>query len=237
VGENNTQLFSWHWPGNDESILVIVTSILDTTILPIVHTAIAGLPDPSQKIRELWGCLEEPNGDGGRYARNVTPILEDNTAAGWIKAAMKLSNPVCFCVVYHGQQADGTAGAQKPMHGGRSYLPLDEILPPPGEDMIDDIGEESDDDAETRHPNPRIFMTMKPGFQKLGWKLHKRIIRPQRYLEVIRNRALGLFAHFKESVVPDEDVAWLCKYDCIVNPPTPGSLANRKCTSSRPAAN
>jgi len=23
VGENNTQLFSWHWPGDDESILPI----------------------------------------------------------------------------------------------------------------------------------------------------------------------------------------------------------------------
>jgi len=50
VGENNTQLFSWHWPGDDKSILPIVTSIVDTTILSIVNAAIAGLPDSSQNI-------------------------------------------------------------------------------------------------------------------------------------------------------------------------------------------
>jgi len=96
VGENNTQLFSWHWPGDDESILPIVTSIVDTTILSIVNAAITGLPDPSRKIRELWGCLEEPNGDGCPYARNVTPIFDNNTGAGCVKAAMKLSNPTLF---------------------------------------------------------------------------------------------------------------------------------------------
>jgi len=120
VGENNTQLFSWHWPGDDKSILPIVTSIVDTTILSIVNAAIAGLPDPSQKIWELWGCLEEPNGDGGPYASNFTPISNNNTAAGWVKAAMKSSNQTLFCVVYGGQQADGTDGAQTPMCGGRS---------------------------------------------------------------------------------------------------------------------
>jgi hypothetical protein len=150
---------------------------------------------------------------------------------------MKLSNPTLFCVVYRGQQADGTDGAQTPMRGGRSYLPLDDILPPPAEDMIDDIGEESVDDGETRRPNPRSFPTTKTGFQKFERKLQKRIIRQQRYLEVIRNRALGLFADYEQSVVADEDVAWLREHDHIVNPPAAGSLANRKRTSSRPAAN
>jgi len=180
VGENNTQLFSWHWPGDDESILPIVTSIVNTTILLIVNAAIAGLPEPSRKIRELWGCLEEPNGDGGPYARDVTPIFDNNTAAGWVKAAMKLSNPTFLCVVYRGQQADATDGSQTPMRGGRSYLPLDDILPPPAEDMIDDIGEESDDDGETWRPNARSFPTTKTGFEKFEWKLEKRIIRQQR---------------------------------------------------------
>jgi hypothetical protein len=32
-------------------------------------------------------------------------------------------------------------------------------------------------------------------------------------------------------------VAWLREHDHIVNPPAAGSLANRKRTSSRPAAN
>ena len=54
---------------------------------------------------------------------------------------MKLSNPTLFCVLYRGQQADGTDGAQTPMRDGRSGHHLDDILPPPAEDMIDDIGE------------------------------------------------------------------------------------------------
>jgi len=166
VCENNTQLFSWHWPGDDESILPIVTSILDMTILSIVNAAIAGLPDPSRNIRELWGCQEEPNGNGGPYGRNVTPIFDNNTAAGWLTAAMRLRNPTLFCVVYRGQQANGTDGAQMPMRGGRSYFPLDDILQPPAEDMIDDIGEESDNDGVTRRPPPGSFVTTKPGFQK-----------------------------------------------------------------------
>jgi len=84
VVENNTQLFSWHWAGDDESIRPIVTSIVDATILSIMNAAIAGLPDTSQKIRELWGCLEVPDRDGGPYAHNVTPIFDHNTAAGWV---------------------------------------------------------------------------------------------------------------------------------------------------------
>jgi len=201
-----------------------------------VNAAIAGLPDPSRKIRELWGCLQEANGDGGPYAPNVTPIFDNNTAARSVKAGVKLSNPTLFCVVYCGQQAYGTDGAQTPMHGGRSYLPLDDILPPPAEDMIDDIGEESDDDGETWRPNPRSFPTTKTGFQKFERKMHKRIIRQQRYLEVIRNHALGLFTDYEQSVVADEVVAWLREHNHIVNPPAAGSLANRKCTSSCPAA-
>jgi len=92
---------------------------------------------------------------------------------------MKLIIPMLFCIVYRGQQADGTDGAQTPMRGGRSYLPLDDILPPPAEDMIDNIGEESDDDGEMRRPNPRSFPTTKTGFQKFERKLQKRIIRQQ----------------------------------------------------------
>jgi len=193
VGENNTQVISWHWPGNDESILPIVTSIVDTTILSIVNAAMARLPDPIRQIRVRWGCLEGPDGDGGPYARNVTPIFDTNTAAGCVKVAMKLSNPTLVCVVYRGQQADSAAGAQTAMGGGRSYLPLDGIVPPPAEDMIDDIGEESDD-GETRCPNPRSISTTKTGFQKFERKLQKRFIRQQRYLEVVQSRALGVFA-------------------------------------------
>jgi len=177
VGETNTQLFSWHWPGDYESILPIVTSIVDTNNLSILNAAIARLPDPSRKIRERWVCQEEPNQDGGPYTRYVTPIFDNNTAAGWVKAAMKSINPMLFCVIYRGQQADGTDGAQMPMRGGRSYLHLDNILPHPAEGMINNIGEESDNDGETQSPNPRSFPTKKTGFQKFEQKLQQRIIR------------------------------------------------------------
>jgi len=53
-----------------------------------------------------------------------------------------------FLVVYCGQQVDSTAGRQTPLHCGRSYLPLDDMLLPPTEDIIDDRGQESDDIGE-----------------------------------------------------------------------------------------
>jgi len=53
-----------------------------------MNAAMAGLPDPSRKIQEVWGCLDEPNGDGGLYAHNVTPIFDNNTAARWVKPAI-----------------------------------------------------------------------------------------------------------------------------------------------------
>jgi hypothetical protein len=123
------------------------------------------------------------------------------------------------------------------MHGGRSYVPLDDILQPLAEDMIDNIGEESDDDGPMRRPYPRGLPMTTTGFQKFERKLQKRIIRQQRYLQVIRNRALGLFADYEQSVIADEDVAWLREHDYIVKLPTADSLANRKRTSSCPAAN
>jgi len=63
---------------------------------------------------------------------------------------MNCNNPTLFCVIHHGQQTDGTSGAQTPMSGSRRYLPLDDILPPRDKDMINDSGEESEDDAEMR---------------------------------------------------------------------------------------
>jgi hypothetical protein len=75
VGEISTQLLSWNWPGDDESILPIVTSVIPTTILLISNAAIPGLPDSSWKIKELWGRQDECNGDSGPYGCNVTPMF------------------------------------------------------------------------------------------------------------------------------------------------------------------
>jgi hypothetical protein len=73
--------------------------------------------------------------------------------------------------------------------------------------MIDDIGEESDDDGETRCPNPTCCLTRKTGFQKFERKLQRRMIRQQQCLKVIRNAALGLFADYEQSLVADGAVA------------------------------
>jgi len=147
------------------------------TISSIGNAAITGLPDPRRNIRELQGCLEEPNGDGGSYARIFTPIFNITTGAGWVQGAKKLSNPTHFRVGNGGQEANGTDGAPTGMGRGRRYLPLDEILPPLADHMVDDIGEELDEDGETRHPNPRHFSTTKTGFQQFARQLQTRIIR------------------------------------------------------------
>jgi len=129
VGENSTRLFSWHWPGDDGSILQIVTSIINMTMWVIVNAAIAGLPDRRWKIRKLYGCWEEPNGDGSLQSHIVTPFMDNNTAARWVKTAMKLNNAALFCIVCRGKLADCPAGVLMPMHCGRSYHPL-HIHPP-----------------------------------------------------------------------------------------------------------
>jgi len=165
VVENSTQQFSWHCPRDDESILPIVTATVNTTICSIVTAAITHLPDPSWNVREPSGCCKEPNGDDGMHAGNVTPIFNNNTAAGWVQATMTLGQPKLCCAVCCGQQADGTTGIQTPMGGGRSSLHLEEILPSPVEDMIDDIVEESDDYTETSRQHAKSFPIMKTGFQ------------------------------------------------------------------------
>jgi len=76
---------------------------------------------------------------------------------------------------------------------------------------------------------------MKTGFQMFGRKIHKSINRQHWYLEVIWNRACSLFADYEQSVVADEDVAWLREHNHIVNSPAAGSLANSKRASSHPA--
>lgn len=133
---------------DDESIHASVRSIVTLTILSIMKAGIAGLQDPSWRIRQPWRSQEEPNGDGGPHAHNVTPNFNYNTAARCIKLAIKLHKPTLFCVVYPGQQADCTSRNQLLMHGGHSYHPLDDILPPPTKDMINNIREGSGDDAD-----------------------------------------------------------------------------------------
>lgn len=113
---------------------------MDTIIVSIVNAPIGGLPDLSRTIRDLWGCWEEPNGDGGLQATKVTVIFDNNTAAGWPNAGMKSNSSTLVSVVCCSQQGDSTSVAQVPMRGGHSYLPLEYIFTPPAKDMIDEIG-------------------------------------------------------------------------------------------------
>jgi len=103
VCETNTQQMSLHWPVDDESMYPIVPSIISITISSIVQAAIACLPDHTQIVPESWGCQEKPTGYGGLCTCNVTPILDNNTAARYFKAAQKFCNPTLLWVVYHGQ--------------------------------------------------------------------------------------------------------------------------------------
>jgi hypothetical protein len=71
------------------------------------------------------------------------------------------------------------------MHGGRSSLTQDNILPPPTEEIINDFRQESDDDGEIRCLNPGSFPTMKRDFQMFELTVETMIIRQQRYHNVI----------------------------------------------------
>jgi len=146
--ECNTQLFPWLWPGNDALLEQIVTSTIDMTILSIFNATKAGVTDLSLKIWDLWGCRKERNADCSLHAYNVTPILNNHSAAICSGVAMGLINQILLCIAYRGQQADITSGAHTLMCDGSSHLPLDDIFPHPAKGMIDDISEELVDDAE-----------------------------------------------------------------------------------------
>jgi len=140
VGENNSHLFSQHWPRDDESILLIVTSIVVLTIWSIMHAVITHPPDPGCNIRQLSGCWEEPHGDGWPHTRNHTPIFDHNIATKWGMPAMKYHKPRYLFVIYRTHHANGQSGAQTAMCGAFEYFAVDDILPPPAEDMINNIG-------------------------------------------------------------------------------------------------
>lgn len=122
LGEINSQLFSWHCLGDDESILLIVTSIIDATILSIMNESIAGLPHFRWTIQENPQCRKVPIGDRDLYSCNIARIFNNNNAAKWLMVIRKVCNPTLFCIIYGGQQADGTVCGQTPMHGGSDYL-------------------------------------------------------------------------------------------------------------------
>jgi hypothetical protein len=71
------------------------------------------------------------------------------------------------------------------MCGGTSYHPLDDFLPPPHENVIEDIGEVCDDAVEMQHPNPTSMTTNQTDYQMFEKRREVRITRQHRYLEVI----------------------------------------------------
>jgi hypothetical protein len=70
------------------------------------------------------------------------------------KGCDAMKKPNAFCIVYCSQHADSTALAETPMGDGGRYFPLNHIIPPAAEDMIDHIREESDDNDIMQCPNP-----------------------------------------------------------------------------------
>jgi hypothetical protein len=87
-----------------------------------------------------------------------------------------------------------------------SYHLLDNLIPPPAEDMIENIGEKSEDDSEMEHLNPRSFLIVNTDFQQCYVKLQWSLIRLLRYHEVIPNTVLGIFVNYVQSIIADEDV-------------------------------
>jgi len=206
-------------------------------ISSIMNVAISCVQDHNQEIRQLWGRWEERYCDGGPHSRNVTPIFNTITASTKVKSTMKLNHPTLSFIIYRGQQANGTSGTQKVMRGGRSYLPAADMLALPPEHMIDENVDELEDDGARWHQHPGSFPTMKTGFPKFKSKPHRWILWQQGYLEVIRNRAVGVFADYKQTFVAREDMAWLSEHCHIVTPPAAGSFASRTNPSSRPPPN
>jgi len=107
VGVIHTDQFSWHWPGDDESILTILVSIVDMTILSTVNSAIAGFPDTSWNIQEQWGCWEKSDADCGQYAQNGTPMFNNNSAARWVMVAIIMKHPTLFQLLIVANEAMG----------------------------------------------------------------------------------------------------------------------------------
>jgi len=120
-------------------------------------------PDPDPKWRS--GTVgNTTNGEGGPHNHHFAPFFENNSAARWVKSGMRWNNPVLLCIIYRGQQANGISGAQTPIHASRSQHPLDDIHTPQADDIINQIGVESDDDAEMRQSNWKRFRQRQQAF-------------------------------------------------------------------------
>jgi len=213
VDENNTPLFWWHWPGDDELILPIVTSIVDTTIWSVVNAEIGGLPDPSRTIREHWGCREEPNWDGSPYSHSVTQFFDTYTSAGWVKAATKLSNPPDFASFITANMPTAQlvptrlclvpAATFLWMTSSHLQQTIWSTISGMNRMMIVRLGTQIQEASQRRKES---FKSLYGSFNT-GWS------DSSDSLKSIRNCALGLFADYEQCHVADDTVAWLCEQD------------------------
>jgi len=144
---------------------------------------------------------------------------------------MALNNRTQFWIMYCDDEPEGTSRALTPLCCAHTHHHLHDILSPPAEHIVEDIGEKFDFDTKTWSSNPKILLTMSIGNRKFQHTLPTTNIWWQPYHEVIWNNAGGFFANYEKNVVPNEDVAWLRKHDHIVNPPAADSLTNRMHTS------
>jgi hypothetical protein len=69
--------------------------------------------------------------------------------------------------------------------------------------MMNNIGEELDDDCAMQHQNPGRFLTTKTDIEKFIRNLGKRIMKQQCYLRVIQICALGSFRDYQQSIDAD----------------------------------
>jgi hypothetical protein len=213
---------------DDLSLFTLLTGVIKATILAIVKTVNEGMPDPSRTIRELCGVRCEQGNDEGPRVGDVAPIFNENTTLAWLRSTTNLEVRTIYCVLLRNNGVPNT-----PIPAGRSFLPLDEILPQE-EEMIDDIGEASDDELASSRPRPRSLPSSLAKLVARDKLIQRRLIRQKRYLTIIQNRGHAIWSDDYLPPDPEEEsVNWLHDHKYLVNPPSPGSEAHLKPNEKR----
>ncbi|KAF8243681.1 hypothetical protein K440DRAFT_636878 [Wilcoxina mikolae CBS 423.85] len=136
-------------PKRKRNVKSVLTSVIEARILPVETTVNEAMSDLSPRIQELWGVRCEPGDDEGPGVRDVASIFNDKTTLAWLRSMINLEVQTLYCFLRRNNEVPNT-----PINVGMSFLPLAEILLQEKE-MIDDIGEESNDELASSIPSAR----------------------------------------------------------------------------------
>ena len=216
----NARPFHYYWPEHDQTIDETLTAATSTTFKSVMETAIAALPNPSRKVRALWGITVEPGFCQAPAMQQATWLKDTNGVVAWIDRTKNLATRYLFCVLKRAiPDRDDTPGPS-----GRANLDQDALFPAPAE-MYQEIAEQSDDEAAAGCANPHNFPRTEKSFAVAIRKVKKRIIRQQRMLSLLETRARAYFSDGDERSWHQDpmEVTWLRDHDWIRNPPARGS--------------